>query len=279
MKTELIKEAKNSKKKDCSYAMYVWITPELAAEWLEKNNINNRKLRKERSEVYARDMTYDNWFPNTDAIGFDINGHLIDGQHRLYGIVLSGKAQRMIVVYDLPVESAKVNNAGLSKKIYEVIEDISKNEVSIANAMLRVSGSDLYHTRPSRMELDRYIHHHSEAIKFVSNLFKTSKFGISRAAVQAAVVRGYYYVPNDIIERFVKVLYDGFIQDETERPIIFLRDSLFQGKSIGGIGEQRTDYGKTERALYAFWKKENISKLYVAKKELFPFPKENFDVI
>lgn len=24
---------------------------------------------------------------------------------------------------------------------------------------------------------------------------------------------------------------------------------------------------------------ENISKLYVAKKELFPFPKENFDVI
>ena len=62
------------------------ITPELAAMWLERNS-DNRKLRKYRAVVMAREMTEGNWKANGESISFDTAGAIVDGQHRLQAII------------------------------------------------------------------------------------------------------------------------------------------------------------------------------------------------
>lgn len=81
-----------------------YITPELAGDYL-KCNVSNRKLRSFRINLYARFMTEKRWLLTNDAIAFDTEGHLQNGQHRLYAIVQSGIPQRFLVARGLPVES------------------------------------------------------------------------------------------------------------------------------------------------------------------------------
>ena len=62
------------------------ITPEIAREMLKKNT-NNRPLSKRTLSRYVQLMKNGEWGITTDAIGFDVNGRLINGQHRLNEVV------------------------------------------------------------------------------------------------------------------------------------------------------------------------------------------------
>jgi hypothetical protein len=76
------------------------ITPDVAKEYLTKNR-NNRSLSEVLAETYGRDMSYERWYLNTDAIGFDSSGALMNGQHRLAAVARSGQSVEMMVVYGL----------------------------------------------------------------------------------------------------------------------------------------------------------------------------------
>lgn len=65
----------------------VRVTPDLAAEWLEKYNDGNRRLSRSVIATYARDMLNDNWRLTHQSIAFDDEGRLLDGQHRLAAVV------------------------------------------------------------------------------------------------------------------------------------------------------------------------------------------------
>lgn len=79
----------------------VQVTPELAKKWLETNQ-ENRKVSDEHVRKLSRDMT-NNDFPNIgETLKFDDNGHLIDGQHRLRAVILSGKTIEFFVVEGIP---------------------------------------------------------------------------------------------------------------------------------------------------------------------------------
>lgn len=73
-----------------------WVTPEMAKQWLEMN-VANRSLRDSRCDLWAEAMKRGEWPHNGSAIMFAdySNGEphpctLIDGQHRLWAVVLSG---------------------------------------------------------------------------------------------------------------------------------------------------------------------------------------------
>lgn len=53
---------------------------------------------------YARQMREGLWHFNAETIKFDVNGNLLDGQHRLMAIVKSGCAISCLVVRNLPSE-------------------------------------------------------------------------------------------------------------------------------------------------------------------------------
>lgn len=82
-------------------SQWMLVDPATAKRWLE-NNFRNRKVSDEVVLAYARDMTNGVWVPTHQGIAFNDRDELIDGQHRLRAIVLSGKTLRMMVTFGLP---------------------------------------------------------------------------------------------------------------------------------------------------------------------------------
>jgi len=78
------------------------VTPKQAAEWLVKANIGNRNVRPSVVQFYAQQMAAGLWLMNGDALRFDDEGVLQDGQHRLAACVKSDTSFRTVVIEGLP---------------------------------------------------------------------------------------------------------------------------------------------------------------------------------
>ena len=92
------------------------ITPAQAAKMLEKN-AKNRSLRPRRVAAIVRDISALRWQFNGDAIRFDAEGWLIDGQHRLEACVKSGISIKTIVVRGLPNSVRRTIDSGAKRTI------------------------------------------------------------------------------------------------------------------------------------------------------------------
>ena len=80
------------------------ITPAQAKAYL-LHNTKNRTLHPKRVSIMAADMRMGAWVVNGDTIRFDVEGTLVDGQHRLSACVTSGVPLTVIVVRDLDVSA------------------------------------------------------------------------------------------------------------------------------------------------------------------------------
>jgi hypothetical protein len=87
------------------------VTPDLALEWLTRNE-NNRTISKKHVRLLADMMSRNEFNFVGDPIRFDIDGRLMDGQHRLNAIIESETSQHMIVIFGLPPESQVYMDAG-----------------------------------------------------------------------------------------------------------------------------------------------------------------------
>lgn len=86
------------------------ITPQMAAEMLEKNT-RNRPLNSYHVKRLAREMEMGRWKVNGDTIRF--NGDImIDGQHRCAASVVSGCSFQSLVVEGLPPDVFSTIDAG-----------------------------------------------------------------------------------------------------------------------------------------------------------------------
>lgn len=95
-------------------ASIVTVTPKDAQRWLESNG-KNRSIRGRLVDAYARDMAAGNWQLTGEAIKFATDGSLLDGQHRLSAIVLSGVSVDMLVVRGVQSESQEVMDSGAKR--------------------------------------------------------------------------------------------------------------------------------------------------------------------
>ena len=93
---------------------YVAITPDLAEKWLERNR-QNRRVRTDRVDRYAELMSGGDWLVSPDAIAFDHQGRLINGQHRLKAIVQSGETVQALVAWNLPPDAFKIADVGVKR--------------------------------------------------------------------------------------------------------------------------------------------------------------------
>lgn len=88
----------------------IFYTPDMAAADLEKANTSNRKISQQWAEELANDMRLGKWRVTSDSIGYDRSGRLVDGQHRLWAVVLSGIGQWFTVVYDCDERNGEVRD-------------------------------------------------------------------------------------------------------------------------------------------------------------------------
>jgi len=129
---------------------WVKITPHLAEQYLA-HNISNRNLRADHVRAMARDMEAGNWRKTGESIKFDRGDRLIDGQHRLHAIIMSGVTCEMLMVVGLDPDVRQVIDTGAVRRASDAIhfEDPSirgtTGLASIARlAILRDQGR--YHT-------------------------------------------------------------------------------------------------------------------------------------
>ena len=112
------------------------VTPEIAQHWLTFNT-SNRELTQAKVKQFVIDMESGDWSKNGEPVKFAY-GKLLDGQHRLTAIVLSGVSIRMIVVHGLDSEVQVTMDTGRSRTPRDVlsIEGQDKWSASILGSAL-----------------------------------------------------------------------------------------------------------------------------------------------
>jgi hypothetical protein len=83
------------------WSQWMDVDPAIARRWLE-NNFRNRFVKEDVVQAYARDMLNGTWVPTHQGIAFNDQDALIDGQHRLKAVIMSGVTVRTMVTFGLP---------------------------------------------------------------------------------------------------------------------------------------------------------------------------------
>lgn len=93
------------------------VTPELAQEWLDNYNTNNRRLKQDAITRYAREMANGRWDPDASDIKFSRTQELIDGQNRLAACVRAGVAFPTLVRTGLKLDTKTRVDTGVKRTI------------------------------------------------------------------------------------------------------------------------------------------------------------------
>lgn len=118
------------------------VSPELATEWLGYNT-HNRSLRPSTVAVYAEAMEAGDWKNDIDPIAFagSLTGRgkyapvLLNGQHRLQGMVISGTTLELLVVEGLNIDDQAEMDAGVKRKL---ADQLRLNDQPYANELAAV---------------------------------------------------------------------------------------------------------------------------------------------
>lgn len=102
-------------------AEFITVTPGLAQEWLGRN-IGNRNLKRIKIAVFARDIRHGDWLVTGEAIKFDWNSRLIDGQNRLHAVIEANTPVTMLVVRGLDPATQKVMDTGAKRSAGDALK-------------------------------------------------------------------------------------------------------------------------------------------------------------
>jgi hypothetical protein len=118
------------------------ITPETAEHYLtklppESATIQQRSLSTKLVDRYALDMASEDWPFAGDPIRFNIDGELIDGQHRLRAVEQSRSSEMMIVIRGLERETFAVFDTGRARSFPDVLKSMGVPNVAIVSNLTR----------------------------------------------------------------------------------------------------------------------------------------------
>lgn len=272
---QLVSNRKNGKHPDPT-AAYEMITKEIADEWLENYNINNRKFRPSLATKYTRDRINGKQIVGWHAIAIDWNGIVMNGQHTMTAISVSGIPELHLVVRGLDPRARLVGDTDAPRRAADILrisgyENVSFTEVAIVRALM----NGLIR-RATMIEIVEAYEAHREAAKEAYDMFPMpKKRHISIAYVMAPIARAWYTEDRLRLQKFADVLYQGLATRKGDLSVIKLRDYLLQLPGIGGDQMQKEIYSMTETALKAFLDRTNLEKLTPTKEELFPLPETN----
>jgi hypothetical protein len=112
------------------------VTPQLASEFL-KMNVNNRTLSEKKAAYYAAQMKKGLWKRNTfEFIKIAENGVILDGQHRLAGVIIAGVPVYFHIVYNVNEDVFDVLDTGMSRSATDIFNIANiKNACSVPSIM------------------------------------------------------------------------------------------------------------------------------------------------
>ena len=257
----------------------VTVNPAQAMLWLENTNTNNRNVCQKHVARLARDMAEGKWILTHAGIAFSSDGTLLDGQHRLWAVVEADVSVEMHVWFNVDPKSMMTIDCGKIRSTADILNiagdngDVTTYQLATLRAMLAGFGNP---PTLSPSETSQALGRYYDAIEFSLThlpMVAASK-GVSTAAVRAVIARAWYSVAPNELKEFCRKLSTGIITSQDESLIVLLRQFL-QAQSGNSYSERMQRYGKVQRALVAWLKGENPSRLFAATSEQFPLPQES----
>ena len=81
------------------------VTVKMAKEFLDSRRENQRAISQRHLAELTDAILFGRWIPNGESIKFDVDGYMIDGQHRCAAGIKAGKTFISDIVYGLPKEA------------------------------------------------------------------------------------------------------------------------------------------------------------------------------
>lgn len=261
------------------YSVVMNVTPAMADAWISECNSHNRKLVDAHVDRLAREMKAGRWRLTHQGIAFSTNRVLLDGQHRLWAIVLSGVTVPLRVFFNEQAEGLGAIDAVQARSNAQIITlagghgEVGHGDLSTLRAMITGLGA---YTRMTAGEEAEILSRHRAAIEFALQILPAARFrGVATAVTRAVLARAYYSADHRDLRHFASVLQSGVATSERDQPITLLLKFLMDAAhGHRGRPEAREKYGKSERALQAFLTGESLGRLFAATAELFPLPDE-----
>jgi hypothetical protein len=265
------------------YSAVINVSPAIADAWLSGCNTHNRKLVDGHVERLMREMKAGRWRLTHQGIAFSTNRVLLDGQHRLWAVSLSGVTVPMRVFFNESVESLEAIDAGQARTNDQIITlagglgAVSRTELATLRAMM--TGLDCYNRMTAGEEAE-LLARHREAITFAHEILPAARFrGVASAITRGVLARAFYSADLGGLRHFADVLRSGVADGNRDQSIaILLKFLMATGRGVCGRPEAREKYGKTERALQAYLTGEQIGRLHTSTAELFPLPSGDSNV-
>jgi len=254
----------------------VFVTPELAAEWLSRNGIN-RKLIPNHVRSLEAVLLRGEWALNGETIKFSKTGRLLDGQHRLTACVNSGVGFWTHVVYGLEdCTFETIDTTSRPRKASDILSIRGK----VAAHSLAACAKSLWIFSQTRQFYDGgsavagftprvcvdLIERRPAVEQFVHNAHNNRVFGSQ--SLLAALAYLFSCVDDSLSSEFLHVMNEG--SSELSRPFNVLREALI-GRRMSSVR-----VGNRPLAFMAIrtWNSELsgtwIKKVYYKPNEDFP---------
>ena len=221
----------------------VEITPDMAAAWLRRNP-RNRSISPKRVDKYAESIINGHWKMAYDPIRFDEKGVLLDGQHRLSAIVLSGQSIRALVITGIDSDVFDVLDSGAFRSGADVLT-IDGLPRRVARAVSAAAGLvDSYEqtgklvTRQIKKELLREFVSQRPGIISAAEYLQVLPSRNTPLADGCGTFLRYKTAPLDkeLSDYFFQALYTGANLPHGDM-ILHLRDIIYFDKSQGKVGK------------------------------------------
>ncbi|MDQ1738084.1 MAG: hypothetical protein QOH56_4335 [Pseudonocardiales bacterium] len=216
------------------------VTPDTARRWLESNNTHNRKLSPMRTAQYAQDMASGRWSFNGEALQFDRDGVLLNGQHRLSAIVVCGIPQTFLIVRGLDPTTQITIDQGTRRAPGEQLQLAGIPAGNSIAASLRVylewQQGRLFSGKTLGVTTSEVVEWASAHLDAVEELRRISNSGIRRVpgvpSIALAVALRLHEIDRVAADNFVSSLISG-ANLAADSPVLALRNRLAKAKESG----------------------------------------------
>lgn len=209
----------------------IFVSAEMARQWMRRNIPNNRAIAEGRVKQYARDMKNGQWKENGDTIKFSDQGALIDGQHRLSACISAGIGFWCLVAYGVKEEAFITIDRNQARSCGQVLRLSTgiDNANHVASALRWVAGfrdGIIINVRPTSGELAELLLEHpgiSESCQMAGKVHRRFRAG----PIPIIAVCHYLFTRQDatLAELFFDSLATGANLREND-PVFRLREKI-----------------------------------------------------
>lgn len=260
------------------------ITPEKANQWLENHNTKNRPLKMKHVERLASDMKERRWKKDGMPFRFDVDGNLLDGQHRLAAIAKSGITLRdQVIVRGLGRESFVSMDTGSKRSTADMLHIKGEMNYTTLSGALGIIADYLKHGNIGKGSLatTQELLDTLEAAPGLRNsvrLVQSSagaargRQGNCRALMAPTLLTAMHYLfadkDNQLADTFVTGMHGGY--SDAHQAFRLLRERLLGNSLSAAKLDRKFICAITVKAWNAERTKSQLRQLKFAENEDFP---------